>query len=69
MGWACTGYYYLVAAGDELTDLYRNRLISVQLLNENRAMLEAIGENVYDAIINNDEQRDQSILNDTNIKK
>lgn len=53
-----TGYHYLDKSNDDMTQMYKDRLIPIALLNEERAQVRAIQAEMLEVILNTDSKRD-----------
>ena len=64
---ACTGgigYYYNQKANSDMTELYNDRLLPIQWLNENRAHARAVQGYLFDLMLNTDMARNTVLKNE-----
>ncbi len=61
---AFVGYYRLVAAGDDMADMYRNNLLPVQWMNDARANIQGIRANIFALMLTTDEAESRALLGD-----
>ena len=58
------GFYYTQKANSEMNDLYNNRLLPIEWLDENRAHARAIQAFLFDLMLNTDPARSNALKND-----
>ena len=56
-----TGYYYLLKANDDMTDMYQNRLLSIKWLNENRSHIRGVQADLLELMITTDDKRNAEL--------
>ena len=66
-----TGYYYLQMSSIEMTTMYADRLIPVQLINENRSISNRINAAILELMLTTDEKKNQDLkrLIDDQVKR
>jgi methyl-accepting chemotaxis protein len=61
-----TGYYFLGKTNDALNKMYSEKLMTVELLNDNRNQARKIEGNTYALMITTDEKENKELLDDIN---
>ena len=61
---AFVGYYRLVVAGTEMTDMYRSGLLPVQWMNDARVNIQAIRGNLLSLMLTTDEAENRALFED-----
>jgi methyl-accepting chemotaxis protein len=64
-----TGYHYLLKANTEMTTMYEEKLIPVQLLNEERVHARAIEADMLELMITTDNNRNNELKKDMDIRR
>ncbi|WP_371375562.1 methyl-accepting chemotaxis protein [Sporomusa aerivorans] len=59
-----TGYYYLAQSNDSIKEMYTDRLLPVQWLNENRNHARAIQSDIFDLMLTTDNNENKKLLDD-----
>ena len=59
-----TGYYYISSGSDAMEELYNDRLIPIELLNDNRVHSRAIQMDIFELMITTDPARNNQLKND-----
>ena len=63
-----TGYHYLLKANTDMTVMYKEKLIPVQLLNEERAHARAFQADMLELMITTDNNRNNELKKDMDIR-
>src|SRR5690242_4429384 len=59
-----TGYYYLLKSSRDMNQMYRETLLPIEWMNENRNQTRKIEAEIYDLILTDDEKTKQHIVSD-----
>ena len=59
-----TGYYYISSGSEAMEDMYSDRLLPIELLNENRAHARAIQMDIFHLMITTDPARNNQLKSD-----
>lgn len=59
-----TGYHYLSEANEDMNGMYKNRLLPVQWLNDNRNQARAIEADIFDLMITTDDNENKRLMQD-----
>jgi methyl-accepting chemotaxis protein len=59
-----TGYYFLLSSSKSMDDMYNQRLLSSEWLNESRIHARAITADIYELMITTDKNKNETLKND-----
>jgi len=65
---AYTGYHYLLKANTDMTVMYKDKLIPVQLLNEERVHARAFQADMLELMITTDHNRNNELTKEMDIR-
>jgi len=58
-----TGYYYLQQSSSQMNTMYADRLIPVQLVNENRSYINSVNSALLELMLTTDDKKNQELKN------
>ena len=61
-----TGYYFLSKANDAMSRMYNEKLVAIELMNENRVHARKIEANIYALMLTTDDNENKSLLEEIN---